>query len=95
MALNEAFDTLADDEVWEQAGATLAGFLAPTVARNLIEPNTGFDVPDELFGVAVIAGSRYSPMYQNEMAVGGGMYVADKVLERFDLKQSITSLGEI
>jgi len=89
----DAFETLADDDMWFEVAAALGGFMAPTVARNMIEPNTGFDFPDEAYGVAVAAGGQYSPMYSNQISVGGGMYALDKALERFDLKQSINSLG--
>jgi hypothetical protein len=93
MNVDAAFGTLADADLWEEAAAVTAGFLLPTVAHNLINGMTDYDVPDEAYGALVIAGSSYSPMYSGEMALGGGVYVADKLLERFDLKQSIQNAG--
>lgn len=91
--IEQAFDTLADADHWEEAVAVLGGFLAPTVVRNVVEGQTGFDVPDEAYGIAVIALGSYSPMYARELQIGGGAYAADKALERFGLKSSIESLG--
>jgi len=90
MNIDAAFGTLADADMWEEAVATTAGFLAPTVARNLLEGQTSMDIPDEAYGAAVVAGSPYSPAYSGEIALGGGVYVADKLLERFELKQTLT-----
>jgi hypothetical protein len=89
-SIDEAFGNLADADMWEEAAAVTGGYLTPTLVRNLTEGRTEMDVPDELYGAAVMAGSRYSPAYQNEIAVGGGLYVIDKALERFDLKQTVT-----
>lgn len=89
-SISEAFGNVADADTWERSAAVTGGYLAPTLARNLTEGQTSMDVPDELYGVAVMAGSRYSPAYSNEIAVGGGLYAIDKTLERFDLKQTVT-----
>jgi hypothetical protein len=93
MNIDAAFGTLADAEMWEEAAAVTAGFLAPTVAQNLTNGLTDYDVPDEAYGALVVAGSQYSPAYSGEMALGGGVYVADKLLERFGLKQTIEEAG--
>lgn len=90
MNIDDAFGTLADADMWEEAAATTAGFLAPTVARNLLEGQTSMDIPDEAYGAAVVAGSTYAPAYSGNIALGGGVYVADALLERFDLKQTVT-----
>lgn len=89
-SIDEAFGNLADADMWEQAAAVTGGYLAPTLVRNVVEGQTDFDTYDELYGIAVMAGSGYSPIYSTEMAVGGGLYSIDKALERFDLKQTVT-----
>ncbi len=89
-SIDEAFGNLADADTWEQAAAVTGGYLAPTLVRNLAEGQTDYDVPDELYGAAVMFGSQYSPIYGSEMAVGGGLYAIDQALERFDLKQTVT-----
>lgn len=88
--IDEAFGTLADVDVWEQAAAVFGGFVAPTIARNVLEGQTEMDVPDEAYGVAVVAASPYSPAYSGEIAIGGGLYTIDTALERFGLKQTVT-----
>jgi len=87
--VDDALGTLADTGTWEQAAGVFAGFLAPTLARNLIEGNSGIDTYDEIYGLAVMAASPYSPAYSGEMAAGSGLYVIDTAIERFGLKQSI------
>lgn len=89
-SIDEAFGNLADADVWEQAAAVTGGYLAPTLVRNVTEGQTSMDVPDEAYGAAVMMGSRYSPVYSGEIAVGGGLYAIDKALERFGLKQTVT-----
>ena len=89
----DALDELADPEFWTNAGAVFAGFMAPTVARNLIEPNTSYDIPDATYGLLVVAGAQYAPAYKRELMLGGGLYAVDKLAEHFDLKQSISEVG--
>lgn len=88
-SIDEAFGTLADVDMWEEAAAVAAGFLAPTLIRNVAEGRTDMDVPDEAYGVAIVAAGAYSPMYSGEIAVGGSVYTLDTLLERFDLKQTV------
>lgn len=93
MALNDSFDVLLDEDEWMEAGAVFAGFMAPSVVRNLLEGGMPFDAPDELYGVATMVGGQYAPMYANAISLGGGVYVADKLAERAELKQRVTALG--
>jgi hypothetical protein len=89
-SIDEAFGTLADVDMWEEAAAVTGGYLAPTLARNLLEGETDMDVPDEAYGIAVMAVGAYSPMYGGEIALGGGVYTVDTLLERVGLKQTVT-----
>lgn len=91
--LSDSFDVLADADEWERAAGVFAGYLAPTVVRNLAEPNTPFDLPDEVYGVATMVGGQYLPMYQNEVSLGGAVYTVDKLAERAELKQRVTRIG--
>ena len=88
--IDQAFGTLADADMWEEGAAALAGFLAPTVIRNLAEGQTQMDIPDEVYGVATIFIAQYSPAYSEMLSVGGAAYTGDKLLERFNLKQTVT-----
>ena len=91
--LQSQFETLLDTEEWLQIVAVFAAFLAGTVARNVIEPNSPFDLPDELYGLLVMFGASYSPSYTREIQIGGGLYTADKFAERMGVKQTVTDLG--
>lgn len=92
-SIDDAFDTVADSDMWEEAAAVFAGFLAPSIVANLAEGRTKWDIPDEGYGVAVIVLAQYSPMYSGELSLGGGMYAVDKAAERFGVKNSITQMG--
>ena len=92
--LENAFNQLLSFDMWEDVAVTLAAFFAPTVVQNLVGgvvPNS-VDVP-EAYGLAVVAGSRFSPMYKREIAIGGGLYTADAVADRFGIKSTIVNMG--
>jgi len=92
--LADSFDTLADSDMWMDVAILFGAFLAGTVARNLIEPNSPWDLPDEVYGVLVVLGAGYLPEGENMARMGGGLYTADKLAVRFGLKQRVTSVGE-
>lgn len=93
MALTEDFEVLANTDLWEQAAVVLVAFLLGTVARNLIEPNSPYDLPDEVYGLVVAFAAGYSPMYRTEMRIGGMVYTADKLAERAGLKSTVQGVG--
>lgn len=93
-AIDDAFEQMLDFDMWEEVAAILAGFFAPTILRNL---TSGF-VPNsvdyrELYGVAVVAGGQFSPAYQNELSIGGGLYTADALAERVGVKSTVMGVG--
>jgi hypothetical protein len=92
--LSGAFDALMNFEMWQQIAVILVAFLAPQVARNVLSshvPNK-FDVP-EAYGLLVVVGGQFSPMYSNEISLGGGLYVADSAAERVGIRSSIVNAG--
>jgi hypothetical protein len=94
MDFGSAFDVLADDGFWTDAAMVFAGFLAPNLVANIVEGRLGSDLPNELYGIgtaaaAEIVGGRSYRM----VTVGGGVYTADALAQRFDLKQTVTTLG--
>ncbi|GAB3318478.1 hypothetical protein EI982_06910 [Haloplanus rallus] len=92
--LADSFDTLADSDMWTDIGILFGSFLAGTVVRNLIEPHSPWDLPDEVYGVAIVLGAGYLPEGTNIARMGGGLYTVDKLAERLDLKQRVTSVGD-
>jgi hypothetical protein len=92
--LSSGFDAAQNPDVWMNVLAVLGGFLAPTVLRNVVDPNVR-DLPDELYGVVIMLGGYSTSFAQsNAIALGGGVYVADRLLVRAGLKQTVTSLGQ-
>ncbi|MCU4716866.1 hypothetical protein [Halapricum hydrolyticum] len=92
--MTDSMDVLADPDMWETAAATAGGYVASSIAQNMIDGRTGFDVPNEAYGLAVAGvGYGYSPMYRREIATGGLIYTVDALAQRFDVKQSVTNLG--
>jgi hypothetical protein len=91
--LQDQFDALLDMEGWVEIVVVFAAFMAGTVVRNVLEPNTPFDLPDELYGIVVFVAGGYVPEYGREVMIGGGLYTADKAAERFNLKQRVTQVG--
>lgn len=92
--LGNAFDQVMSFEMWQEVAAILAGFFAPTVLRNLTQgmvPNT-VDYR-EVYGLAVVAGGQFSPMYGNQISVGGGLYAADAAAERVGIKSTVMGVG--
>lgn len=91
MDFGSAFDELADSDFWMDAAHVFAGFVLPNIAANIIE-SRGPDLPDEAYGVAVVAGNE---MFYGETMVsaGGGLYVVDALARRAGVKTTITSLG--
>jgi len=92
-SFDQAFGTIADADMWEEAAAVLAGFLAPSIVANVTEGSLGFDAPNEVYGVVIMFLAQYSPMYSGQLTLGGGIYSVDQALDRFGLKQTITQMG--
>jgi hypothetical protein len=91
--LQDQFDQLLDVEDWMMIIAVFAAFMAGTVVRNVLEPNTPVDLPDEVYGILVMLAGGYSPQYAGSIVTGGGLYTVDKLAERFDLKQRVNQMG--
>ena len=91
--LNKSVEKLAEPDLWEDALATGAGFMGASIAQTVIDGMTSFDVPNEAYGVLVAVGGQYAPEYSNQVTVGGALYTADALAQRFELKQSITEIG--
>lgn len=91
MDFGDAFDTLAESEFWIDAAMVFAGFILPIIAANVTE-SYGPDLPDEIYGVAVVAGNE--AFYGESMiSVGGGLYTVDAIAQRAGVKGTITQLG--
>ena len=86
-----AFDALADDDLWINAAMVFGGFIAPEVAGNVIE-GVGPDVPNELYGIAVAAGSEMV-LDEQMVTAGAALHTLDTLATRLDVKNTVTNLG--
>ena len=86
-----SFDKLADTGMWENVLVLFAGFLGATLFKNTIEGRVSLDVPDEAYGILVIALSAgmLEGEYQQFAVAGGGLYTVDKLAERFGIKSKV------
>jgi hypothetical protein len=92
--VSDAYEAVADTDLWYQAGATFVGFLAPILAQNLIENSTSIDTYDELYGVGMVAAAEVAaPAYTREMQVGAGLYSIDQFSERVGAKAKLLNLS--
>lgn len=92
--LNDSFDTLMDSGMWEDAAVAVAAFFAPTVLNNVADDYVPMDVPDEAYGLAVIAGAEFLPrQYRNPARIGAGVYALDQAAERVGIKSTVVSVG--
>ncbi len=93
----QSYSTIGEMEPAEFAqttGAILAGYMAPAVARYAVEEAADFDLPDEAYAIAVIAGAEYLGDGQRIVRfgqVGSAVYVVEKVAERVGIKQQVVA----
>ncbi|WP_336001448.1 hypothetical protein [Halorientalis halophila] len=92
--LADSFDALTDEDTVARSAAVAGGYLGSSMAQSTLEGAAPFDVPNELFGVAVGGlGYAYAPMYGEEILMGGVVYTLDAAAQRVGVKQSVTNLG--
>lgn len=91
--LSQSFEQVADFDMWETAAATTAGFMVPHIIANVVESRAGFDLPNEVYGIAVVAAGQMAPMYGAELSMGGGIYSVDAAAQRVGLKETVTNMG--
>jgi hypothetical protein len=90
MSLTDSFETLADPEMMQRTAAVGGGYLGASLAQSSIDPMLPLDVPNEAYGVGTAAAAMsYSPMFGEEMALGGAVYTLDALAQRFGVKKSI------
>lgn len=87
-----AFEAIADDDFWMTAVMVFVGFLVPNIVANVLEGGLSIDLPNELYGVATVAGAEMFTD-QRMVSVGGGLYTVDALAQRFNVKQRVTDLG--
>jgi hypothetical protein len=93
--LSESFDVLMDRETYTTAIAGLAGYMAGYVARNLVENRASIDVPDEAYGLGVIALTEVTGAagYKRPVQTGAGVHSAEMFADRVGVRDTVMALG--
>jgi len=92
--LASAFDQIADEQLWKQAGVVSGGYMSASLMNTFLEGQLPFDLPNEAYGlVAAGVSYRFSPVMPKTMAAGGAVYTLDAAAQRFGLKEKVTNLG--
>lgn len=85
MSATKELQRLMDLDLWEEVALVFGGYLAPTLVQTILERRLNLlDLPNEAYGLATIVGAGLAPgLKRNQRAaasVGGGVYVADEVV---------------
>lgn len=92
MNFGESFDTLANDEFWLDVAMLFVGYFGSVLAAVAFE-SIGPDLPNEMYGIGVIAVSETFSDYRM-ISAGGGLYTADVLAGRVGLKDQASALVE-
>lgn len=76
-------------------GAAAVGYMAPFVVDNLADRFLPWDAPDEAAGLATIGAiEMFGGMgYKRALQYGAGAYTGVTVAERFEVRDTVESLG--
>jgi len=85
--LSQAFDTVAEPDVWTEGVALLGGVAGGILLRRGVDSR--FDLPDEAYGIGVIAGAEVAGGmlmgYRRQVQLGGGAFTLMTVAQRSDI----------
>jgi hypothetical protein len=95
MSLNQVQRALTNSEMYSDAAAAGAGYMAPFVGENLAENYLPFDLPSEAVGLITAAIlMAYGPTsYATEMRLGASVYAAEQAAERVGIKSTVINMG--
>ena len=85
----DATDALTNGELWTDAAFVLGGLAASVILKNGIDSR--FDLPDEVYGVVVAAGSVM--LGYEMMGLGGMAHTGIKAAERVGFKSTVEQTG--
>lgn len=94
MAISKTINMLTDTDFAMNVGFVAGGYAFAAVANNVAE-GFGPDLPNELYGVASVAGATYvlSGTDRKYAAAGGALYTVDALAQRVGVKDTVTELG--
>jgi len=91
----DEFSRLMDSEFVVHVVVVLVAYMAPTLLKNTIEGRDVLDLPDEVYGVAVVLASGYllDGDYRKFAGIGGGVYTVEQAAERVGIKGAVEGMG--
>lgn len=71
----DAFETLANPDTWYNVALTAGGYMGSELIKNTVEGRVGVEVPDEAYGVIVVAtgAAMLEGQESRQVIVGGGL----------------------
>lgn len=89
----EAFEKLADPGFARDTATILSGYGAAAGVDLAIEQFSSRDIPNEVSGLAVVAGAEYAPvvsgMQKRHVQLGGGAYAGLAFADRIGVRERI------
>lgn len=93
VARMDAFSQLADSGFYRDVALIGGGYGAAGAADMAVDRFAGRDVPNEITGLAVVAGAQYAPVIngrqRRHVQLGAGMYSALHLAERVSVRETI------
>jgi hypothetical protein len=89
----DAFEKLADPGFARDTALIVSGYAAAAMTDIATDRALDRDVPNEIAGLAVVAGAEYAPkvggMQKRQVQLGGGAYTALAVADRIGIRDTI------
>ncbi|MDS0280626.1 hypothetical protein [Haloarcula onubensis] len=83
MDFGNAIDTLASEDYVLDVALVMGGYVAPEAVKYGVEDIAGRDLPNEVYGGAVVVGGAlYGGDAGKKVAIGGGVNIVEQLRER-------------
>lgn len=88
----QAFEELSDTDTWYNVALTAGGYMGSELVKNTIEGRVGVEVPDEAYGVVVIAvgAAMLDGQESRQVIVGGGLNTISALAQRLGVVEEFS-----
>lgn len=88
--LSDNFETLTDTDFAVDVAVVFAAFLGTALFKSVAEGFIPMDLPDAVYGIAVIVLAEMAGTdFQRPAQLGAGFYTADRAASRVNLQQRV------